>query len=145
MREIVFRGKTPEKSYKGSRWIFGDLFRTSDAEYDGVAIQYYDEEDGWMTENVIESTVGEHTSFYDTNGKPIYEGDILKCGNKKFEHIPYVVGFRFGLFEIRPNDQLLGSTPMKYHLTIDCKSILKGWTIIGNLHDNPEMLKGDDK
>ena len=28
MRQIVFRGKTPAKSSKGSRWIFGDLFRT---------------------------------------------------------------------------------------------------------------------
>lgn len=138
MREIVFRGKS---SFDG-RWIFGDLIHTTGATHDGVAIQYMDEEDGWMIEDIHETTVGEHTSFYDTNGQPIYEGDILKCHNKKFEHIPYVVGYRFGLFEIRPNDQMLGSTPIKYHLSVDCRSILKGWTIIGNIHDNPELLKG---
>ena len=47
MRQIVFRGKTPAKSSKGSRWIFGDLFRTIGT--DGVGIQYWDEEDGWVT------------------------------------------------------------------------------------------------
>lgn len=138
MREITFRGK----SFYDGRWIFGDLVRTSGATFDGVAIQFLDEEDGWMTEDVQEKTVGEHTSFYDTKGLPIYEGDILKCNNKRFEHIPYIVGYRFGLFEIRPKNQLLGSTPMKFHMTED-RSILKGWTIVGNIYDNPEMLKGD--
>lgn len=144
MRQIVFRGRTPAKSYKGSRWIFGDLFRTIGT--DGVGIQYWDEEDGWMTEDVHDSTVGEYTGFYDNNGQSIFEGDILKSRIKKFEHIPYIVGYRKGIFETRPNNQDLASMPLKYLLNDDDEgTTLKSWTIIGNIHDNPELLKGGEE
>lgn len=135
-REIKFRGW----GIHVKRWIFGDLLTASE---DGRAIQYYDEEDGWMCDNVNEKTIGQFTGFYDTNGQPIFEGDILKCRIKKFEHIPYVVGYRLGLFETRPNNQNLASSPLKYLLNDDDEgTALKSWTIIGNIHDNPELLEG---
>ena len=139
MRTIKFRGW----GIHVKRWIFGDLLTASE---DGRAIQYYDEEDGWMCDNVNEKTVGQFTGFYDTNGQPIFEGDILKCRIKKFEHIPYVVGYRLGLFETRPNNQNLASSPLKYLLNDDDEgTALKSWTIIGNIHDNPELLEGGGK
>ena len=138
-REIKFRGW----GIHVKRWIFGDLLTASE---DGRAIQYYDEEDGWMCDNVNEKTIGQFTGFYDTNGQPIFEGDILKCRIKKFGHIPYVVGYRLGLFETRPNNQNLASSPLKYLLNDDDEgTALKSWTVIGNIHDNPELLKGGEK
>ena len=78
MREILFRAKT----VKNVHWICGDLFHAgtepSDEEF---AISYWDDEDGWMNENVQPATIGQFTGLTDKNGKDIYEGDIVIIGN----------------------------------------------------------------
>lgn len=134
MRQIVFRGRTPEKSYKGSRWIFGDLFRTIGT--DGVGIQYWNEEDGWMTEDVHDSTVGEYTNIYDTNGQPIFEGDIIEVtlqhNKQTASTYKAVVEQKEGAFGFR-NKQ--GFCPF-YGQTYET------FKVVGNIHDNPELMKG---
>ena len=150
-RKIEFRGKNHQ-----GRWCFGSLivdgeFTTIKRKisvlgpdnYAGVPIKndYY-----WESYHVDPETVGQFTGLKDSNRCDIFEGDILKCRIKKFEHIPYVVGYRLGLFETRPNNQNLASSPLKFLLNDDDEgTALKSWTIIGNIHDNPELLKGGEK
>ena len=76
MREIRFRAKT----VKGSQWIEGDLFHAGTEPSDGeFAISYWDEDSGWMYENVRPDTIGQLTGVKDKSGTDIYEGDIVEC------------------------------------------------------------------
>ena len=55
MREIEFRAKT----LKDVRWIYGDLFKTgTDPSDEEWAIGYWDDESGWMNEQVQPDTIG---------------------------------------------------------------------------------------
>lgn len=139
-REIKFRGKSnhPE-SFSYGDFVFGSLITRGEL---APLINVYDENSS-RDVRVDPDTIGQFTGFYDTNGQPIFEGDILKCRIKKFEHIPYVVGYRLGLFEISSNNQNMASSPLKYLLNGDDEgTTLRSWTVIGNIHDNPELLEG---
>ena len=125
-REIKFRGK----SLIDGRWIFGDLFRT-DLE-GGVSIQYYDEVDGWMTEEVNPETIGQFTSLFDRNKKEIYEGDILRINDDEKGVIE--VRFVRGVFAFLWNGNLDEEMPIN--------APTHEWAeVIGNIHDNPELIK----
>lgn len=131
MRTIKFRGK----SKLDGRWIFGDLFRT---DLDGdMAIQYYDEEDGWMNEDVYENTIGQFTGLFDCNGQEIYEGDIVRiiCDGKDIGGIYKMMSYTKGhVSSILPMDN-----------DEDLSIIIPGfedYLVIGNIHNNPELLKG---
>ena len=138
-REIKFRGK----SYFDGRWIFGDLFHTIGTTGDGLAIQYYDDEDGWMTEDIKDVTVGQFTGFYDRKRLEIYEGDIITYLNHRIDGTGFIeqgkVEWRqeegcyvfVNRFPTKDNRELV--MPL-----IHCKEI----TVVGNIHDNPELLEG---
>ena len=129
MRIIKFRGKT----IKGGKWIVGDLLRTPGYSGDGVAIQYWDEEDGWMYEDVRVATVGQFTSLYDTERKEIYEGDILKFKfSEEDEHLE--VRFVRGVFAFLWGGRLDDELPT-------CSPTHEWAEVIGNIHDNPELLR----
>ena len=130
MREITFRGK----SLSDGRWLYGDLFRT---DLDGeVAIQFYDEEDGWMTAMVRPETVGQFTGLNDKEGLPIYEGDIIK-GPYGYRHV-----IQYYAPEARFTANLIGFECFD-HCGInrkwidDCAKV-----VIGNIFDTPELMKG---
>lgn len=70
----------------------------------------------------------QYTGLKDINGKEIYEDDVLEINNKKG-----VVIFESGCYFLL-YDKV---SPMDY--LFDLKNINK--TIIGNIHENPEILK----
>ena len=75
IREILFRAKT----VKNVRWVCGDLFHAGTEPSDGeFVICYWDDEDGWMNENVQPGTIGQFTGLLDRNGKRIFEHDIVR-------------------------------------------------------------------
>lgn len=136
-REIKFRGK----SYFDGRWIFGDLFHTIGTTGDGLAIQYYDDEDGWMTEDIKDVTIGQFTGLKDSEGQEIYEGDILTwrsiiCEEDPVETWELPVTFYNGCFCL--NDDF----DMTLISVIYDSEEFGGVKIIGNIHDNPKLLEG---
>lgn len=137
MREILFRGKSTEDG----KWFTGQLLRfkspVSEKELD-IVIEgcELDDSNEWLhigrRAKVVPETVGQYTGFTDKNGKRIFEGDIVKAYN---EYISEVT-FRFGSFccYCQCHDT---------HNMLWCVSDIL--TVIGNIHDNPELLKGDSK
>ena len=127
MREILFRGK----SIGDGQWQYGDLLNVG-VDYD-YAIRTYGGREHGQVNAVNGNTVGQYTGLTDKNGKKIFEGDIVRLylvdgceeGVIKFNGI--MCRFMFFTKE--------GS----YSFDKDCV-----FEIIGNIHDNPELLKGGE-
>ena len=97
---------------------------------------------------VIAETVGECTGLKDKNGKLIFEGDIIKthyANAPKADFAEQVVfyGGRFcGMYERGKMKMLSTLADGIKHIPQD-KSVYMEWCeVIGNIHDNPELLEG---
>ncbi len=128
MREILFRGKHTETN----EWWEGDLFHTGKR----VFIRRPDSPTTYEHYSVIPETVGQYTGLTDKNGKKIFEGDI--CQTKGFPLIddkPFVVEWNDDECSFYWRD-VLGTDEFNI-------GVSQNTTIIGNIHDNPELLKGE--
>ena len=132
MREIKFRGKD-----EWGNWRHGDLMKNSIPTASPVIVEnfYYDDPDDSMFE-VNPDTVGQFTGLKDSTGKEIYEGDIVKfCDDRAHELVGvikwYVLACRWGV------DCSISVRDCDNH-PFDARYAFK---IIGNVHDNPELLK----
>lgn len=128
MREIKFRGRRKNST----EWAYGAFLAIPrlcsyiyDVQPDGQATRYLVDED----------TVGQFTGLLDSNGKEIYEGDIVR-----FELPPMVltnektavgvVVYEYGQFLV-----------IIHAMRFTIFSIINDCTVIGNVHDNPDLLK----
>ena len=145
MRTIKFRGKKEETG----EWVYGffAFLYVSDMTDSGQISQgiqsipsilnddYGRSKNCWNT--VVQKTVGQFTGFLDFYRKEIYEGDIIQryynIGDGKIYKSEGVVVFEDGAFGVKQGDTIL-------HL-----HSVKGWSIIGNIFDNPELLEGGEK
>lgn len=130
MRPIKFRAKT-----NTGRWIYGGLVYSDNIEpaiYFEVGNKVYKRID-WAY--VDPATVGQFTGLTDRNGTEIYEGDILLYnGNRR------TVEWKYGTFGLSMHEK---GFPFQafYELPVP----IVDSTVVGNIHDNPQLLKGGKK
>lgn len=131
-RTIKFRGK----NLYNNEWIFGDLIQYESGEmaiFSNKLSQYGCEATEMFNRSkVIPETVGQFTGLLDKNGKEIYEGDIIK-------------GFDITIEVWYSEDRACFMAEMKEPQN-DMVDILGGYDtarmeIIGNIYDNPELIK----
>ena len=129
MREILFRGKIEGHGdwVKGYYAQFDILSPSSGKTYKKTAILT---EDGPI--DVIPETVGQFTGLLDQNGNKIFEGDILTYPpDMEYygEQYKYVVKY--------DNSCLVGNSNFWCMLSDGFGES----EVIGNIHDNPELLE----
>jgi uncharacterized phage protein (TIGR01671 family) len=139
MREIKFRGKRIDNG----EWVYGNYFIDERDIEDGFIwrdisqiqqrygdhYQYYD---------VDPSTVGQYTGLKDKHGKEIYEGDIMGFHAYGYYYIGVVQYSNAGAaFGVKCETASETETWPYLDVAINNHRAVK----IGNIHDNPELLK----
>ena len=131
MREILFRGKRVDNGEWETGSLLVERMNTSDQQ-----VMIADKMTGYPT-LVLPETIGQYTGLTDKNGKKIFEGDILE-GELDDNLDPgakwrsTVVMGKFGWLADNPT----GSAPTP----LDEFDIKEG-EVIGNIHDNPELME----
>jgi len=124
MREILFRGKRLDNG----QWVYG-YYRCDSGKYHFIMSI-----DDYLDYRVDPDTVGEYTGAIDKNGKKIFEGDILYPISKR----PYLV------FWHEEDVKFTLKNSRDFCLNF-YQNIADEYIVIGNIHDNPELLKGGEK
>ena len=141
MREILFRGK-----WKNSgEWVYGNLFNPDKADTPTqICIGTYIAKTCY---EIDPETVGQYTGLTDKNGKKIFEGDIVKLTDdyNDFEWKAVVVfGNPGGAYcwgwNFLPIDGYKGTTDIL--MWVEMETTGAYCEVIGNIYDNPELLKG---
>ena len=124
MREILFRGKTD----KGER-VYGDLLHP-DLYGNGYSIEDFTKEKNNCFD-VIPETIGQYTGLTDKNGTKIFEGDIVSM-------LGELKGIYTCVWEEHNFEHEFDNKTMSFGLACVHSDDIK---VIGNTHDNPELLK----
>ena len=144
MREILFRGKRTDNG----EWIYGNYCYAELIDKSGYEDLIIEQPADGETRRVIPKTVGQYIGLTDKNGTKIFEGDIVKADD-------YIFVVKFGKCGGVANVENYGyvgfyleafseSTRLsaKYGLRDDI-CYFTDIEVIGNIHDNPELLKGE--
>lgn len=133
MRDILFRGQK-----QNGEWLYGDLVHYGDkilifSENAQNSPDYYE---------VNTETVGQFTGLTDKNGVKIFEGDFLNVEIFKID-----IGYFNSVFfcENIQKSKCISTDYQgrKNFIEHENKNYLGDYAkvVIGNIHDNPELLK----
>ena len=119
-REILFRGKRVDNG----EWIYGDRVRSHTKTYIVTCGEAFPDE-------VYPETVGQFTGLTDKNGEKIFESDIVDilCENEEI-----------GVIEWEKDTAQFIVSADGFCASFDNYSG-HDLEVIGNIHDNPEMLR----
>lgn len=137
MREIIFSGKRVDNGEKIESDSIQQLYGGSK-----VYLWYQGE---WI--EVVYKTVCEYTGLTDKNGKKIFEGDIVKWSHTFLgEDRPYHIGrvaYKKAQFVVENRDVFAhcGTCSEPFGCACRMDDANRDFEVIGNIHDNPELLE----
>ena len=127
MREILFRGRCNEVGKYNGHWIEGHY-----GEDEGRNEIFFSTKIGTVGYSCEPESIGQYTGLTDKNGKKIFEGDICRMKADRLKGYGAII-FMGSAFV------LCDKTHKKtryYPLYPDGQ-----FTVVGNVHDNPELLE----
>ena len=131
MREIKFRALKDDMS--NCNFVYGQLV------YDAIGIPRISAVDisgeGLKFHTCLHGTEGQYTGLKDKNGKEIYEGDVLKNTEHNF-----TFKVQWGM-ENESYAGWAGNWNEKDFVSPLFNAPLENCEVIGNIHENPELLK----
>ncbi len=141
MRETEFRGKP----FESDEWLYSTGIDITDGGKE-VKLVYGDEETSDTWYYVRPETVGQYTGLKDKNGVKIYEGDIVDIDTYSYQEPEFSGRFKVIYNEVKgmwlfvdledENNEYTFENINAYYIT--------EIEIIGNIYDNPELLKESD-
>lgn len=137
MREILFRGKRIDNG----KWIEGYYCKYETTIIGGgvqehhMIVPYY--ASSLYGFEVDPSTIGQYTGLTDKNGKKIFEGDIIQDEGQDMPNLLYNVIFKDGAFLAH---QFSGIFDEDVYLDNFLAFGVFDGVVIGNIHDNPELI-----
>lgn len=139
MREILYRAIS---MCRGEHWVYGQprhYARNPHTEKWTI----YDPTTGIETD-IVEETLGQYTGMIDKNGNKIFEDDILENHHLSEDVARHKVKFEVGM-GCYVAILLIG--PLAGFFFPFGQSWIENYdkVIVGNIHDNPDLLKGGAK
>ena len=138
MREILFQAKAINRdkgyhktNYKNGDWVYGLVTRLYDERFENLPAEMTNI-NGVSGIEVDYKTIGQYTGLTDKNGVRIFEGDIVSL--VKHDSLIYKVVY------VPCRYELVNSKGVNCFVLDIYKS--ENIEVIGNIHDNPEILKG---
>ena len=126
MREILFRGKDIY-----GKWLYGDLINLTEN-----IKQICNHSQLEHAHGVNPLTIGQYTGLTDKNGTKIFEGDIVKI---ELYHPKGFANYEIGYIKYDDTKSRFMFYTNDGEYSYDNTNV---FTVIGNIHDNPELLKG---
>ncbi len=147
MREILFRGKAA-----CGAWVQGDLIHRKIWSSKFEVIRVDDSGfDNYTEYEIATDTIGQFTGLTDKNGKKIFEGDVVKAvivrdlgGGTQNREETGIIGYdKIGMIGLIA--KYAGTIPVWsdffQELTLSGCIDDFWFEVIGNIHDNPELLE----
>lgn len=133
MHEILFRAKAINRDkgyhktkYKNGDWVYGLVTRLYDERFENLPAEITNV-NGVSGIEVDYKTIGQFTGLVDNNGNDIFEGDV----------VDYISSDVIG----NPQTGTIIVEDMTDYDTMIYLNHSSEVVIIGNIHDNPELLK----
>ena len=135
MREIKFRGKRTDNG----EWVYGfynfTIFDDGSDELMAVIKQHIIADENGYVWSIDKNTVGQFTGLKDIDETKIFEGDVIECGDGK---VPTLIEWHD-----ESHSFLAYNLKRKEFHRLDKYFIRYIGEVIGNIHDNPELLVED--
>lgn len=154
MKEILFRGKAINRDkgyhrtkYKNGDWVYGLVTRLYDKRFENLPAEMTNTS-GVSGIEVDYKTIGQYTGLNDKNKAKIFEGDIVRCYDRNLDD-EFTAVVEFG----NPNSAYNWGFQLKPITKTDFDTDILLWVemeetgafieVIGNVHDNPELIGGE--
>lgn len=133
MKDIIFRGKRTDNG----EWVYGVPTKDSHGETVMVESTFECDEYNCRGANCLyvdENTVGQYTGLTDKNGTKIFEGDIVNFKTTAYHFKNCRIKYQTYYVRYCAIDNKGYEYPMDKNFEYE---------VIGNIHDNPELLRSD--